>query len=132
MAGSADMRTVQDAALRGDPRAILASDMAAYRLAKYIAAYNMAVGGAGALVFTGGIGEHSVQFRSRVLSLLAPLGLFVDEDRNQSRDTRIRTISTDGSSFPVLVVPSDEERAIAEATAAVVLSDDPAFRSLGY
>lgn len=132
MAGSADMRTVQDAALRGDPRAILASDMAAYRLAKYIAAYNMAVGGAGALVFTGGIGEHSVQFRSRVLSLLAPLGLFVDEDRNQSRDTRIRTISTDGSRFPVLVVPSDEERAIAEATAAVVLSDDPAFRSLGY
>ncbi|MCX2749608.1 acetate/propionate family kinase [Arthrobacter sp. MI7-26] len=121
LAGSADMRAIQDAALRGDPRAILASDMAAYRLAKYIAAYNMVVGGAGALVFTGGIGEHSVQFRSRVMSLLGPLGLYVDEDRNQSRDTGIRTISTDGSRFPVLVVPSDEERAIAEETAAVVL-----------
>ena len=126
VAGSADMRSVQDAALRGDPRAILASDMAAYRLAKYIAAYNMVVGGAEALVLTGGIGEHSIEFRSRVLSLLGPLGLYVDEVRNQSRDTGIRTISTDRSRFPVLVVPSDEERAIAEATAAVVLSDDPA------
>lgn len=58
---------------------------------------------------------------TRLMSLLGPLGLYVDEDRNQSRDTGIRAISTDGSRFPVLVVPNDEERAIAEATAAVVL-----------
>ncbi|MGO4583742.1 acetate/propionate family kinase [Arthrobacter sp. 2RAF6] len=129
VAGSADMRTVQDSAQHGDPRAVLASDMAAYRLAKYIAAYNMVVGGAEALVFTGGIGEHSGQFRSRVMSMLGPLGIYLDEDRNHAEGSGIRTISTDGSKFPVLVVPSDEERAIAEATAAVVLSNDPATRN---
>ncbi|MCZ9881759.1 acetate/propionate family kinase [Arthrobacter sp. B2a2-09] len=119
LAGSADMRAIQDAVRHGDSRAILASDMAAYRLAKYIAAYNMVVGGAGALVFTGGIGEHSGQFRSRVISLLGPLGLFIDEVRNDAGEAGVRTISTDGSRFPVLVVPSDEEWAIAEKTAAV-------------
>jgi acetate kinase len=130
LAGSADMRTVQEAVQHGDPRAVLASDMAAYRLAKYIAAYNMVVGGAGALVFTGGIGEHSVQFRSQVMSLLGPLGLFIDEGMNGAGGAGIRTISTDRSKFPVLVVPSDEERAIAEATAAVVLSNGQTTRNL--
>lgn len=130
LAGSSDMRTVQDAAQHGDPRALLASEMAAYRLAKYIAAYNMVVGGAGALIFTGGIGEHSGQFRSQVMLLLGPLGISIDEDRNHAGGSGIRTINSDGSRFPVLVVPSDEERAIAEATAAVVLSNDPAIRNL--
>ncbi|CAH0130022.1 Acetate kinase [Arthrobacter sp. Bi83] len=64
------------------------------------------------------------------MPLLKPLGLFIDEDRNQTEDTTIRTISTDGSRCPVLVVPYDEERAIAEATAVVVISDDTANRSL--
>ncbi|BAS12525.1 acetate kinase [Arthrobacter sp. Hiyo8] len=128
LAGSADMRAIQDAARQGDTRAILASDMAAYRLAKYIAAYNMVVGGAAALILTGGIGEHSSRFRSQVVSRLGPLGLFVDEARNRSAETGVRVISTDASAFPVLVVPSDEERAIAEATAAVVLSDESAIR----
>lgn len=127
LAGSADMRAIQDAARHGDTRAILASDMAAYRLAKYIAAYNMVVGGAAALVLTGGIGEHSSRFRSHVISRLEPLGLFIDEVRNRSAETGVRVISTDASAFPVLVVPSDEERAIAEATAAVVLSDESAI-----
>lgn len=130
LTGSADMRKVQDAVQQGNPQAILASDMAAYRLAKYIAAYNMVVGGAVALVFTGGIGEHSIQFRARVMSLLGPLGVDVDDGRNRAGDSGIRIISSDGSRFPVLVVPSDEERAIAEATAAVVLSNGPASRSL--
>ncbi|MEZ2391357.1 acetate/propionate family kinase [bacterium RCC_150] len=120
LAGSSDMRAVQDAAQRGDPRASLASDMAAYRLAKYIAAYNMAVGGASALVFTGGVGEHSALFRSRVVSLLKPLGLFIDCGKNRTDDGGIRTVSSAQSTFPVLVVPCDEERAIAEATAALL------------
>ncbi|MDQ0028678.1 acetate/propionate family kinase [Arthrobacter bambusae] len=129
LSGSADMRTVQDAAQHGDPRALLATEMAAYRLAKYIAAYNMVVGTAGVLVFTGGIGEHSGHFRSQVMALLGPLGISIDEARNQTENSGIRAISTDESAFPVLVVPSDEERAIAEATAAVVLSKDPAIRN---
>ncbi|WP_426303284.1 acetate/propionate family kinase [Arthrobacter sp. R-11] len=120
LSGSADMRTVQDAAQHGDPAADLALDMAAYRLAKYIAGYNMVVGGAHALVFTGAIGEHSGPFRSRVLSWLAPLGLGIDEGKNCAPHQGIRVISSTESTFPVLVVPCDEERAIAEAAAALL------------
>ena len=129
LAGSADMRTVQDAAQRGDPRAVLAIDMAAYRLAKYVAAYTMVVGGAGALVFTGGVGEQSAPFRSRVMSLLEPLGFCIDEERNRSVETTVRSISAECSKFPVLVVPCDEERAIAEATAAVICSEEATVRN---
>jgi len=118
LTGSADMRDVLEAAQRGEAQAVLAADMAAYRLAKYIAAYNMAVGGASALVFTGGVGEHSASFRSRVVSLLGPLGLSLDHRKNGIDDGTIRTISATQSAFPLLVVPCDEERAIAEATAA--------------
>lgn len=125
VAGSADMRTVGMAARNGEPRARLAIDMAAYRLAKYVAAYSMVVGGPDALVFTGGVGENSALFREKVVAWLGPLGLGIDAALNNkapntaARDG-IRVISTMDSTFPVLVVPSDEERAIAESTAALL------------
>ena len=114
------MREVAAAVARGEPRAILALETAAYRLAKYVAAYSMVVQEPDALVFTGGVGENSEVFRSQVLSWLAPLGLHIAEDRNAASAEGIRAVSTDSSSFPVLVVPSDEERAIAEATASLL------------
>lgn len=120
VAGSADMRTVERAAGRGEPQARLALDMAAYRLAKYIAAYSMVVDQPDALVFTGGVGENSHIFRAKVVGWLAPLGLALDQGLNTAGQARIRTISTSESAFPVLVVPSDEERAIAESTAALL------------
>ncbi|WP_091467019.1 acetate/propionate family kinase [Paenarthrobacter nitroguajacolicus] len=120
LAGTADMREVGAAARRGEPGAILALDMAAYRLAKYIAAYSMVVGRPDALVFTGGVGENSALFRAKVVAWLGPLGLGLDEDLNTSAQEGIRKISTADSAVPVLVVPSDEERAIAESTAALL------------
>lgn len=123
LAGTADMRDVGAAVERGEPKASLALDIYAYRLAKYIAAYSMVVGRPDALVFTGGVGENSVAFRTKVLSWLLPLGLAMDQDRNLSPRQGIRVVSADGSSFPVLVVPSDEERAIAEATASLLEED---------
>lgn len=120
VAGSADMRTVEKAAGSGEPKARLAIDMAAYRLAKYIAAYSMVVGRPNALVFTGGVGENSALFRDKVVSWLGPLGLVLDERLNMAVQEGIRKISTMDSAFPVLVVPSDEERAIAETTAALL------------
>lgn len=123
LAGTADMRDVGAAVERGEPKASLALDIYAYRLAKYIAAYSMVVGRPDALVFTGGVGENSVAFRTKVLSWLMPLGLAMDQDRNLSPRQGIRVVSADGSSFPVLVVPSDEERAIAEATASLLEED---------
>lgn len=123
LAGNNDMRTVVDAAESGDQVAQLALDLAAYRLAKYIGAYHVAVGGAKALGFTAGIGENSDTFRELVVDRLAALGLSLDREANAVRARGIRTISGEDSAFPILVVPTDEERAIAEATAGVLASN---------
>lgn len=120
LAGNNDMRSVVEAAEAGDSRAAMALAVASYRLAKYIGGYHVAVGGAKALVFTAGIGENSHQFRALVADRLGALGVELDSALNLERSKEPRVISTPGSALPVLVVPTDEERAIAEATAAVV------------
>lgn len=122
LAGSNDMRSVVDASESGDERAAMALAVASYRLAKYIGGYHVAVGGAKAVVFTAGIGENSQQFRAQVADRLGALGIELDAGLNAQRSKEPRVISTPQSAIPVLVVPTDEERAIAEATAAVVSS----------
>jgi acetate kinase len=116
------MRAIVDAAEAGDRRARMALDVASHRLAKYIGGYHVAVGGAHALVFTAGIGENSAAFRAQVVGRLGALGLTLDAEANLVRSGSPRVVSAPDSAFPVLVVPTDEERAIAEATAAVVSS----------
>ena len=120
LAGNNDMRSVVEAAEAGDAKSAMALAVASYRLAKYIGGYHVAVGGAKALVFTAGIGENSHQFRSLVAERLGALGVELDAGLNRERSKEPRVISTPESALPVLVVPTDEERAIAEATAAVV------------
>ncbi len=120
LAGTNDMRSVEKAADGGDKAAQLALELAAYRLAKYIGGYHVAVGGAHALVFTAGIGENSSTFRSLVAGQLTALGIELDSELNGQRSSSARGVSTAGSAMPVLVVPTDEEAAIAEATAATV------------
>lgn len=125
LAGNNDMRAIVEAAAAGDARARVALDITSYRLAKYIGGYHVAVGGAQALVFTAGIGENSADFRALVASRLGALGVKLDDAANLVRSGDPRVISAPDSQIPVLVVPTDEEQAIAEASAAVVL------RSLG-
>ena len=120
IAGDHDMRAVQEAADRGDERAELALEMAAHRLAKYVGGYHVAVDGAQALVFTAGIGENASAFRARVCGRLGALGVVLDDDANAARSREVRRISAPGSALEVLVVPTDEEQAIAAATAALV------------
>lgn len=120
LAGNNDMRSVVEAAEAGDARSAMALAVASYRLSKYVGGYHVAVGGAKALVFTAGIGENSHQFRSLVAERLGALGVELDAGLNRGRSKEPRVISTPDSALPVLVVPTDEERAIAEATAAVV------------
>lgn len=120
LAGNNDMRSVVEASESGDEKATMALAVASYRLAKYIGGYHVAVGGAKALVFTAGIGENSSQFRAQVADRLGALGIELDGGLNSRRSKEPRVISTPSSAIPVLVVPTDEERAIAEATAAVV------------
>ncbi|MCO4253915.1 acetate kinase [Pseudarthrobacter cellobiosi] len=122
LAGNNDMRSVVEASEAGDAKASMALAVASYRLAKYIGGYHVAVGGAKALVFTAGIGENSHQFRALVTDRLHALGIQLDAGLNSQRSKEPRVISSAASVIPVLVVPTDEERAIAEATAAVVHS----------
>lgn len=120
LAGHSDMREVTERAEAGDARAELALEMTAYRLAKYIGGYHVAVGGAQALIFTAGIGENSAEFRQRVVAKLGALGAELDPEANAVRGDQVRRISTPDSRLEILVVPTDEERAIAEATASLV------------
>ncbi|MDJ0316881.1 acetate/propionate family kinase [Arthrobacter antibioticus] len=120
--GDNDMRAIVEAADAGDASAQKTLAITSYRLAKYIGGYHVAVGGAHALVFTAGIGENSAGFRARVTDRLGALGVMLDGEANLARSGSPRVISAPGSLIPVLVVPTDEEAAIAEATAAVVRS----------
>ena len=117
---SNDMRTVEAAAEAGDERAELALDVFTARLAKAVGALAVPLERLDALVFTGGIGEHSAGVRRRTLARLAVLGLSEDPAANAAdgRDTGGR-VSPPGP--PVaLVVPTDEELMIARDTAALV------------
>lgn len=119
MSGHADMRQVVDNAHAGDRRARMALKVASYRLAKYVGGYHVAVGGAQAVVFTAGIGENSAPFRAAVLDRLVPLGIAYDAEKNLERSDAPRVISSPDSAIPVLVVPTDEEMAIAQLTLSV-------------
>ena len=112
--------TVEAAAQAGDDRAALALDVFTYRLAKAVGALAVPLERLDALVFTGGIGEHSVAVRSRTLARLALLGLVEDPDANahHGRESHGR-ISLPGPTV-ALVVATDEELLIARDTAALV------------
>ncbi len=115
-----DMRTIQDAAAKGDERARLALDVFVHRLAKAVAALTASLGGLDALVFTAGIGEHSPVVRSEVLARLGFLGLTEDPAANAAhgRATNGR-ISLPGP-VQALVIPTDEELMIARDTTRLV------------
>ena len=115
-----DMRAIQSAAAAGNERARLALEVFVHRLAKAVAALVTGLDRLDALVFTGGIGERSVEVRSLVLARLAFLGLAEDCEANarHGRATGGR-ISPDGPVL-ALVVPTDEELMIARDTARLV------------
>ncbi len=118
---SNDMRDVLSGAAAGDERCRLALDVYCYRAKKYIGAYAAALGGLDALVFTGGVGEHSPDVRAAICEGLGFLGLELDAGLNQAARGTEAPIGRPGSRVQVLVVPTDEERLIAEETMAVVI-----------
>ncbi len=120
LAGSADLRDVLAAADGGDDAARLALDVYVHRLRRYIGAFAAVLGRLDAVVFTAGVGENNALVRERTLAGLDLLGLAVDPARNASSDRDARAISPDGSTVPVLVIPTDEEREIVRQTAEVV------------
>lgn len=116
---SGDMRDMVSAAQSGKESAKLALDMWAHRIVLYIGGYFALLGGADAIVFTGGIGENSAAARDLVLSRLGCLGVDYDPEANATRRGPCY-LSRPGSKVAAIVVPTDEELMIARDTAAVV------------
>jgi acetate kinase len=111
---SGDMRVLQNS---DDPRAVAAIAHFVYAITKYAGAYAAVLGGVDALVFTGGVGEHSSSVRAAICRKLAWLGVELDADANRSNEARI---STPKSRVSVWVVPTDEEVVIARQTLATL------------
>lgn len=118
--GMNDMRDVHAAREKGDAKAQLAFDMFVYRIRKYVGAFAVVLGRIDAVVFTAGIGENDDFVRSEVCRDMPLLGLEIDSQANAKRSGEIRAISTSASRIPVLIVPTNEELAIAQATQSVL------------
>ena len=116
---SSDFRDLSEAAADGNEIAELALDVFAYRVAKYVGSYTAAMNGVDNIVFTAGIGENSAIVRTMVCTYLGYLGIEIDEELNGKRGQEI-IISTPESKVKVLVVPTNEELAIARETVALV------------
>lgn len=112
-----DMRNILTARAEGNAQAELAFRMFVYILRKYTGAYDYALGGADAFVFTGGIGENSPEVRAAVFEDLGPVGVELDPDKNKGATVgRPECISTPSSRLKVLVIPTNEELLIARQT----------------
>ncbi|MDL2290507.1 acetate kinase [Desulfovibrio sp. OttesenSCG-928-F20] len=118
--GMNDMRDIHAAREKGDEKAKLAFEMFCYSIRKYIGAYHAALGRLDALVFTAGIGENDEAARIGICDGLDPMGIAIDPDRNARKQGEVRVISPQGAKVRVLVVPTNEELAIAQATELVL------------
>ena len=116
---SSDFRDVETAAKDGNKKAEVALESFAYRVAKYVGAYAAAMSGVDAIAFTAGVGENDKETRKKVCEYLAFLGIEIDDEANSKRGQEI-VISTPDSKVSVLVIPTNEELAIARETLALV------------
>ena len=117
---SSDMRTLRASP---EPAAREAIDLFVYRIAREIGSLVAALGGADALIFSGGIGENDAATRSEVLQRCGWMGATVDAQRNARGEFRV---SSDQSRIPVFVIPTDEERMIARHTMRILRPPTPA------
>jgi acetate kinase len=113
---SSDMRDVENAMKEGNERAKLAWDMYEYRIKKYIGSYIAALGGADAIVFTGGVGENQTGTREYVCEGLGFMGVKIDNELNARSRGKEVLLSTPESSVKICVIPTDEEFMIASDT----------------
>ncbi|MCR5178402.1 MAG: acetate kinase [Lachnospiraceae bacterium] len=116
---SSDFRDLEDGYNKKDAGATRAIMAFAYRVVKYIGAYAAAMDGVDCICFTAGVGENSPLVRKTVMERLGYLGVTVDDEANNTRGKEIRISGAD-SKVAVMVVPTNEELAIARDTAALV------------
>ncbi len=113
---SNDVRDLELKAAGGDDKAKLALDIFAYRIKKYIGAYMAVLNRVDAIIFTGGIGENGVAMRSRILADMDQQGISIDETLNAFHVGVAGEIQAATSRIKVLVIPTNEELAIARDT----------------
>lgn len=118
---ASDMREIQQRASAGDEAAQLAEAMFVYRVKKYIGAYFAVLGRVDAIVFTGGIGEHSPRIREQVCAGLGVFGILPDLIRNHERAAGMMAFEQEGAMLKLLVIPTNEELEIARSTARQLL-----------
>jgi acetate kinase len=118
-----DMRELlEEAEEHYDRRARLAIDLFCYRIRKYLGSYLAAMGGADAVVFTGGIGQNAAVIRASVLEGLEWFGIELDPEANQATTgQKAGRITRDGSRLEAWVIPTDEELLIARDTVRLVM-----------
>lgn len=116
---SGDLRDLTAAAAAGNERASLAIEVFIRAIRHYLGAFLLELGGVDVVTFSGGIGENSPEIRARVLQNLAPFGIVLDEQANETHEGE-GAISTSDSAVKVLVIPANEEWIVARETAAVV------------
>lgn len=120
LCGANDMRQIGARADEGDPDAALAREVMVHRLRKYLGAYAFVLGRLDAVVFTAGIGEHNAWVRAHTCAGLESFGIVLDDTANSASADGVQVISAHGSPVTVLVVPTDEEFAIAQETRSLV------------
>jgi acetate kinase len=118
--GTSDFRDLATRIEAGDGAAKLAYDVYIHRLVSYIGAYLAILGGVDAITFTAGVGENDDAVRESVCDRLAPLGFLLDDEANKVRSKEPRRISQPDSPIQILVVPTNEELAMARETQKVI------------
>ncbi|MBQ8077599.1 MAG: acetate kinase [Eubacterium sp.] len=118
---SSDDRDICAAQDKGNERAILAHEMQAYQIAKFIGSYVAAMNGVDAIVFTGGIGENGVWLRSKICSYLGYLGVEINEEVNASTQKGAEAeLTKPEDKVRVFILATDEELMIAQDTKEIV------------
>lgn len=124
-----DMRTVIELSEAGSEKHKLALQIFVHRIRKYLGAYYLNLGGrVDAVIFSAGIGERSSSVREMVCSGLEMLGVIIDQSKNKAGGRELREIQAEDSRIKVMIVPTDEELAIAQQTLKVV-QESPSDKS---
>ena len=113
---SSDLRDLEAATDKGDEKALLALEMLAYRVRKYVGSYIAVLGGVDAVVFTGGIGEHSPRIRGLVMENMEFCGAKFDAKKNEEYSSGIGYLNAEDSKVKIIVLPTNEELSIARET----------------
>jgi acetate kinase len=117
---SSDMRDLEAAAAEGNEKAILALNMYAYKVKKFIGSYIAVLNGLDLLVFTGGVGENDFKMRAMICSDMESLGIELDFDANNGVRGKDKIISRPQSKATVMCINTDEEFVIASDTKYIV------------